>query len=461
MNPQRQLRLLTVVTCALLALTAVTLALLLMSEAQTLGVQPWSAQDWWTGALPMDHDLSFAVAFAGALQAILLFSRRKTAWRVSALNGDASVMPLVEPALIGLRDVGNECIPSAALRWRASSQGRWRWIFFGALFGAIFIGGAVLDFVLQVSFPLPWISPTASPIQTGYDVTILTGWAIEWGFSTLGVVMLAFCLRKAFPGEEHVSADSAGISRWRRGRVETIHWSDVRLIEADWIWGTQWPTIRVWGADGRALSWPIFPETPPDATWLVKPIGESEGRGSELSRALHRIATVYTQLPIRTAERSLADPTYERGGWLLQAIKSLMGYLLIVLCVAALSIATLAYRWDVAPWLSALAAVGLVLCALRLLYWHVRYALEIPRDWSGDGAPVRYPILWPTLLALSCLVALAVVIAGLVSGHAPSETWTNVEVIGGAAVLALSGALLAYARSRPEPAEPVPAASQV
>jgi hypothetical protein len=142
---------------------------------------------------------------------------------------------------------------------------------------------------------------------------------------------------------------------------------------------------------------------------------------------------------------------------LLYMAQSISLYLSLVLSVGALAIAALAYHWDAAPWLNLVALVGLTLCTLRLLYWHTRSALVIPRQLSDDAAPpLRFPALWPTLLTLSSLAALVVAIAGLITGHAPHDTWTNVEVIGGAALFAIGGALMAWARISSTSTEPTP-----
>jgi hypothetical protein len=168
------------------------------------------------------------------------------------------------------------------------------------------------------------------------------------------------------------------------------------------------------------------------------------------------MATETSGLPIRTTLRSLTNPAYKVEQELVWPAKALNYGLFVLMSVTTLGVVILVYRWNVAPWLSVAAAVGLGLCAARLAYWYARGALVIPRSWgeSDNGALPRKRLFWPSLMALSGALALIVSIAGFATGHAPVSGWTNTEVIGGAAVFALGGALMTWARAQPDTVQP-------
>ena len=175
----------------------------------------------------------------------------------------------------------------------------------------------------------------------------------------------------------------------------------------------------------------------------------SAAEAAAAARALTHLATATSGLSIRTTQRSLNDPHYKLEQELSGFLKGLSGQIELALIVAALAVAVLSYRWEAAPWLSGLAALGLGGCAARLAYWHVRHVLRIPQTWSEEASfTARVPILWPSLMALSGALALVASIAGTTTGHAPVSGGINTLVIGGAAALTLGGALMAWSRTR-------------
>lgn len=445
MTLRRQSWLLTLATYVMLALTAVVVALSLLSAMQALGVHSWRADEWWTILLPPDSgDVGFLITFAGVIQASIFYLRRKAAWRVKALEGSADVMPLALPKLVVGEDGEPVEAKPATLQWRLTGYGRRMWLLLGGIEGLLFIGVGALFLWLSVAL-INTMSPQDSIIHAMFDlagaVCVLSGLAF-----------LAFGLVKGFHGPDGVSADSAGISRWtQRGPGETVLWSDVRLLEVSWIGAnreTAWPYIRVYRADGASIGWPVFPAPQPGVEWRYEPLEMTESEAAEASRALLRLASASSGLPVRTAERSLADPTHKWGQWLLGAVQSLAGYLWMVLTMVALGLAILVYHGVGDPWLNIAASVGLTLCALRLAYFYARDALVIPDSWeTRDGARPGGTLMWPALLAVSGAGALVASISALVAGHAPASGWTDTEVIGGSVLMFLSGALIFWART--------------
>ena len=119
----------------------------------------------------------------------------------------------------------------------------------------------------------------------------------------------------------------------------------------------------------------------------------------------------------------------------------------MILMAAALGMSIWVFHGVGAPYLNIAAAVGLVVCAARLAYFYVRYALVIPESWDDkDDKTQRPALLWPALLAVSGAGALVASASALIAGAAPAWGWTDAEVIGGSALMLLGGALVFWAR---------------
>lgn len=455
MTPKAQLRLLTVASYATLALTALVLALCLMSVAQATGTAPWDAGAWWTFALPSAKDAGFIFTVAAFAQMIIQYLRNRAAWRVAALAGDVEAMPLALPALVLGESESAETILVPApttLRWGLTSLGRLLRLLPWCALGCLAIGSAALLLWLQATFIDPSLAPG--------DPLYLVDYAGEGVFALVGVVMIAFALRTGPRGPTGVSADSAGISAWTpRGLGPLLPWREARLLEVSWFGLARKkpvPYVRVYRADGSSIGWPLMVAPVFNEEFRHEPIGMSYDEAAEAARAITRLAVSGAGLPMRTTHRSLTDASIKLEQELSRQVRMAPTQFFGALTVGALAVAALAYHWGAAPWLSMVAAVGLGLCAARLAYWDAYYALLVPQRWDemSAGVMLRYPLLWPSLLSLSSTTALAVSIAAVITGHAPRDTWTNVEVIGGAALLALGGALMTWARAQPDTVQP-------
>lgn len=351
LSPKAGLRLLTLANAVTLALTALAIALSLMSAAQALGVQPWDASAWWTFALPTEKDVWFLVSFAGAAQAFIQYFRMRAAWRIRALDGNADVMPLALPSLIRGADEQAEDAPTSAsllLRWELTARGRTRQVMGWSILTIFGFGFATLVFWLLSALPSP---------DAPFNVLMP---AMGIALILIGLLALMMALFAAVRGPVGVSADSAGISQWTPpgGHGIFIPWREARLLEASWfaVASEQLiPYIRVYRVDGASIRWPLFNVPTAGGKPNYHALDSAAEETSAAAHALVRLATAGSGLPIRTTHRSLTDPAFKLEQEISGPMRGGPLSLVMALTIAALGIATLAYRWDAAPWLSAVA----------------------------------------------------------------------------------------------------------
>jgi hypothetical protein len=447
MTLRSRLWLLTVATYATVALAALALALSLMSAAQALGVQSWRTGNWWTFLLPDGGGMAFLITTVGTLQGLFRHFRTRAAWRLAALNGNPEAMPLALPALVlgGDEKVDDTPISApVAFRWGLTDRGRIMRLLPWNIYALILIGLAALLLWVQVA--------VISPLTMPGDLGNLFLPALALALICVSLVALGVALRSGLRRPEGVIADTAGIGQWTpHGPGAMIPWREARLLEATWFGIARKkvvPYLHVYRSDGTSIRWPVFSPPRPGEAWRYQALDMSGDEAAATSRALVRLAVGGSGAPVRTANRSLADTRYTWEQEAGEVVKEGPGHLYLALFVAAVGIGALAFRGIGAPWLNDAASVGLALCAARLAYFYARDALVIPNSWETKGGDrPRGTLRWPALMAMSGAGALVASISALVAGHAPASGWTDTEVIGGSALMLLSGALIFWART--------------
>lgn len=384
MTPKIQFRLLTVASYLTLMVSARIVTLCLMSVAQALGIQPWDASAWWAFALPGARDGVMMLTLVGGVQTVMAYYRLRAAQRLAALAGDAEALPLAltSLALGSAYTEGDTTTPAPTwLQWGFTTRGRLVRLIPGSVASLVFTALAGLMLWLQVTLAGPAFKPSDS-VNLVFPVIAVI-------FVVFGLALVIGALGAGLRQPAAVSADSAGISVWTiRGPGAMIPWREVRLLEVSWFGVTRrrlLPFVRAYRTDGTSIGWPVYFAPLPGEKRQVDRRGMGEDDAVAASRAIARLATMGSGLRIRTTARSFTDPHIKPQQETAEKFKSGSGAPIAILMVGALGVAILAYRWDAAPWLSGVAAVGLGLCFARLTYWYVRNALVISRDWDkGD-----------------------------------------------------------------------------